>query len=1118
MNFNTTSLAKITRPNISRVLPRERLFSLLDQGREQSIIWLTGPPGSGKTTLVSNYTERRKLDCLWYQMDQGDMDIATFFYYLRQATLKGKSENNSPLTLSDIDSSLSGQANRYFKKIVHRINVISSQLGHLSLHSPKVGKLLPKFEYIGNIATFTRGYFRHVFEQLKTPFLVVFDGYHEVPTHSEFHDVISHGFSEIPAGGCVVLISRNEPPAAMARFRANQKMCFINWDDLRLSQEESNNIVKLRGHKLSDEELVQLYNKTQGWAAGLVLMLEHIGSEDTISISPDTFIPQVIFDYIAGEIFQGIDKKTQDFLLQTAYLPQMTDEMAIEVTKIKTADSFLHDLCQNNNFVTEKTISNKTIYEYHPLYREFLLSISKKSLKIKEIADRQRNAAILLESNGQIEEAIEILVDISEWELLKEIIHKHAEHMLEYGRGETLAQWLNDLPKEVMNKDPWLLYWLGSCHLQFELRQSRIFYERAYKLFNNKKNPDIKGLILSCSGVINAILHELDDLTLLDQWIGPLREHLQNYPESIPVDSEAHVTYCMFTSLLLRQSDNPDSDIGYWVDRAFTASLSCPNNKRVSVQLFVSIAYMWGGMFNRAREIIDAINKMETSPEISPLNLTLLKYVDSMCFMLMGKRALCLKTVDEGVKYAQESGVTIWKYHTLINGVGAALGAGDLEIAQQLLDQIESEQVKGRRQEQCLYYYFHAWADILNEDKLSAYQHQKTALRLSIEVGNPFFEMLCRLAMAQILFENGDERRGAMHLRQVRASARDLDNPLLEYLSFLTYAYLALDYGKRFSGLKSLKYAMEVGRENMFMTTLWWRPEIMSRLCATALQEKIETDYVKTLIRKRRLVLPDTSSTIEEWPWLIKIYTFGQCRFQDDEQRLGFTAKLNRKPLELFKVIIAYGGTEIDEGILAETLWPGVDSEYSLRSLTTTIHRLRKFIGDDRVILVQDRLISLDKKYCWLDVWAFENLAQEIDLLISSGQNNIGQDQVTRLIEKIFQLYRGPFMASEADKIWYISPREKLRDKFLHSLNSIAHYLEKRGDFEKALECYQQGIKVDNLAEGLYRGLMLCYRKLGRKAEAIEIYERCRKTLASVLKTSPSRETMILYENILTEL
>ncbi len=74
-------LAKITRPGFTQVLRRERLFRRLDASREP-VIWVSAPPGAGKTTLASSYLVERDLAHLWYQLDARDADPATFFHYL----------------------------------------------------------------------------------------------------------------------------------------------------------------------------------------------------------------------------------------------------------------------------------------------------------------------------------------------------------------------------------------------------------------------------------------------------------------------------------------------------------------------------------------------------------------------------------------------------------------------------------------------------------------------------------------------------------------------------------------------------------------------------------------------------------------------------------------------------------------------------------------------------------------------------------------------------------------------------------------------------------------------------------------------------------------------------
>ena len=82
-------------------------------------------------------------------------------------------------------------------------------------------------------------------------------------------------------------------------------------------------------------------------------------------------------------------------------------------------------------------------------------------------------------------------------------------------------------------------------------------------------------------------------------------------------------------------------------------------------------------------------------------------------------------------------------------------------------------------------------------------------------------------------------------------------------------------------------------------------------------------------------------------------------------------------------------------------------------------------------------------------------------------------------------------------------------------MTNLGNFWERKEYWESAIQCYQKCLEADNLAEGIYRKLMLCYQKLERLAEAIETYERCRKAFLAVLKIEPSPETTLLYQNLL---
>jgi DNA-binding SARP family transcriptional activator len=73
------------------------------------------------------------------------------------------------------------------------------------------------------------------------------------------------------------------------------------------------------------------------------------------------------------------------------------------------------------------------------------------------------------------------------------------------------------------------------------------------------------------------------------------------------------------------------------------------------------------------------------------------------------------------------------------------------------------------------------------------------------------------------------------------------------------------------------------------------------------------------------------------------------------------------------------------------------------------------------------------------------------------------------------------------------------------------------GEYERAIEWYSKALEVDNLAEELYQGLIVCNFSLGLKTEALKAYQRCRDTLSEVIGIEPSLGTEKLYKEILSK-
>jgi len=94
------------------------LFQRLDRTSDAALTWLCGPPGAGKSTLVSSYLETRAIRSLWYQVDDSDADIATLFYYLGRAAPPRR--RSLPLLTPGFRPHLATFARRFFRELFGR--------------------------------------------------------------------------------------------------------------------------------------------------------------------------------------------------------------------------------------------------------------------------------------------------------------------------------------------------------------------------------------------------------------------------------------------------------------------------------------------------------------------------------------------------------------------------------------------------------------------------------------------------------------------------------------------------------------------------------------------------------------------------------------------------------------------------------------------------------------------------------------------------------------------------------------------------------------------------------------------------------------------------------------
>jgi len=1066
MSTNTRSFAKVTRPTPSNVLKRNSLFELIDQRLEQPAIWVTGPPGCGKTILVSSYIEQRKLPCLWYQIDEGDADPATLFYYLGLALKKAAPRTRKPLPV-----------------------------------------LSP--EYAFGLPTFTIRFFEDLFSRLKTPSILVFDNYQDVALDSEIHSLMRAGLSRIPTGVSVIFISRENPPPAFIRMTANQKMSIIRGHDLRLTRDESDAIIALRTNRNFSKEAKRLFfEQSDGWAAGLSLLLEVSKYEQITAGKTDDISYEEIFGYFAEEILNRTEQKTQLFLIKTAIFPKMTIKMAEALTEFEDARSILIRLTRRNYFIT-RHVHKITYYQYHPLFRAFLKSVAEEQLDNETLSELRSRAAGILEEAGEIEAAAEVYLELGNWMAMLQLIMTNAPAFVEVSRFHVLNNWLSRIPAEVINEMPWLLYWQGVGILPLDPVGSLATFEKAFALF--KEQQDSIGELLAWSGLIDATEYEMQDFGSLDFWISVFFDELNDKFEACPVDEIKHyVASTVFKALMIRQPDHPQLE--KWAQRAQTASTAMTvMSRKAQILMVLSVYYtFFKGEKRKAESIIMDLRLLNRSPNATTLGGLFLKLTEEMYFQFVANHSECIKTAQEAMALSIESGIRVYDEFILAYMISSFLNVKDLNSAGKYLKELGSSLNIERRWYRVFYHYLKARKALIQKDFEQALFDIDMTLSLAKKLGYRTGIGWCRPVYAQVLQGLNKIDEAEQHIIEgLSIFSKSKGNQAVLSL-LLARAHLKFESNGKPSGIRYLREGLRIGKQHQLLNVFFDHPDVTAKLCAKALQENIEVDYVKSIVQRRGLMLDPPPFDVPNWPWPIKIFTLGKFVVLNNDQPIKFSGKAQKKPLAMLRVLIAAGSNNVSEGKIADILWPDADGDLAHRSFATTLHRLRKLIGTHDALSLSNNRLSLNPGYCWVDAQAFEFLLKQAKIEFTKAETN---DRGMTLFKEALELYQGPFLDTELDA-WNIETRERLKSKYLRTVERFGSHLESIGQAEKAIELYHRAADIEPLAENIYCRLMVALKNCGQHSEAIAVYDRCRIILENTLDATPSKETESIYKSL----
>lgn len=218
----------------------------------------------------------------------------------------------------------------------------------------------------------------NAFRGITSPVWLVLDDVGAI-TDREALDGLDLLLRRLPDPLRLVLLTRHDPPLpALSDLRLQGRLLELGADDLAFTLEETTQLLAAQELSLTDEDVHQLHERTEGLAAGLrlaALGLRHAADHRTFL---GELLDAAVGDYLEAAVLSHLPEDTRRFLLRTSVCAEISPDLAQALGEGAEGHRVLEELVRANALTT-RIPGRPRWYRYHGLLRRFLHSELRRS-------------------------------------------------------------------------------------------------------------------------------------------------------------------------------------------------------------------------------------------------------------------------------------------------------------------------------------------------------------------------------------------------------------------------------------------------------------------------------------------------------------------------------------------------------------------------------------------------------------------------------------------------------------------------------------------------------------------------------------------------------------------
>jgi ATP/maltotriose-dependent transcriptional regulator MalT/DNA-binding SARP family transcriptional activator len=1049
---------RIRLPTLNLIHRRSRLLDRLDKFVEAGsrLITVYAPGGYGKSILLADFAQTTDLPVCWCSLEPADRDPTSFLSLLAYSITDRfhEIESNGLFDLIERGDT---------QNSIHRVADLLAGVG---------------------------------------PHLIIVDDYHKAVS-AGMTLALNRLLDQLPEDSTVIVAARGDmvlETGQIIDLLISERATGLSEEELRFTPEELRRVIRKRfGRRIDMADAEEIAQVTDGNIAQILLTGHVMHAEKMIGrlrqgLGDDR---EIIYSYLAEEVFSKQPPELQHFLLHTAVLPDMTAALCNDLLEITDAQVQIEELVHKDLFISQVGAG----FRYHDLFADFLRTkLAEDKTHHREVCIK---AANLLAKEGRYEEGVTLLLSVRAWDETAALLESRGTYFYDTGRALTLNTWLEQVSQEELNQHPRLLLLRGQI-LVMDMGEPKIamgLFEHAEDLYRSR-NDSIgaaeaqvwKSVGLRVMGQANSSLEfaetglaQLERLNSGDQVVAWALNSRGLSHMKVGNTEDALVDFRQALGLFETLDDeyrtgNCHQNIGICLD--VLGNINAANYH------FKQALRIWEALGN-ANSLSNTLNSLGVS------------------LMNVGR-------YDEALNYLNDSLDIALQIEATTGAAFAQAGIGDVYLARHDYQRatqaytISAEFAKEAgvlslevfnmvRMGECMYQ---------RHDLDRALSFASQAKEIATEAGLTFERGLAAVLQGRIYVRRAEYEASFNLFSEAVSSFSGNDvleltkarlwwgNSLLLNLKSLAAREqlheairLTLDMGELIQGLGS---TVE-GTKRFLLHFLHWpdTPEGMRASIRNLLDQASNQLYISS---------PSLQAFFLGTPYLVvsgKVRQFGQR---------GRTRKM---PEFLACLLIEGQGSGCRWDQVGAKIWPDLESEKSSANFHQTLKRLRSAILEEAVYVVaQDDYYRVNPDYLeWCDALAFEQLYER------AAKAAPGESLSLQL--ELISVYQGEFLAGFELSDWGDAIRASFEERFLQIVSLASEQLLRDGTSQTALAVIQRGLSQDYFREKLHRSAFRAYAQLGLFDQLEAHFSQVNQVFQQEFDAPLDPETTQLYERLL---